>query len=140
MWIDPSIGIMEELNSLIQICKNIHLELNIIFGLNSLVVLDLLGYSKLFNNHPLQLEVDENRSSIELSASFIYEMLILPFYFFSSWKHEDSLGWLASYFSRSPCLYHLDLSFCNLLQIPDAIENLHSLVDLNFFQLIIERD
>ncbi|KAL5131075.1 putative WRKY transcription factor 19 [Glycine soja] len=87
------------LNSLIlKNCKNLHLELNIIFGLNSLVVLDLSGCSKLFNNHPLQLEADENRSL------------------------------LVSYLSCFPCLYHL-------LQIPDAIENLHSLGGNKFVTL-----
>lgn len=58
-------------------------------------------------------------------------MLMLPFYIFSSWKQVDSLGLLVPYLSRFPRLFVLDLSFCNLLQIPDAIGNLHSLVKLN---------
>lgn len=75
-------------------------------------------------------KIDENRSSIQLSTSSVYQMLMLPFYIFSSWK-QDSLGLLVPYLSRFPCLLNLDLSFCNLLQIPDAIGNLHSLVILN---------
>lgn len=56
---------------------------------------------------------------------------MLPFYFFSLRKHEDSFGLLLPYLSRFPCLLYLDLSFYNLLQILDAIRNLHSLVSLN---------
>ncbi|KAL5131084.1 TMV resistance protein N [Glycine soja] len=138
--IDPSIGTLRELVSLnLRNCKNLFLNLNIIFGLSSLVDLNLSGCSKLLNNRLLQKpretehmeKIDENRSSIQLSTSSVYEMLMLPFYIFSSWKHEDSLGLLVPYLSRFPRLFVLDLSFCNLLQIPDAIGNLHSLEELN---------
>lgn len=50
---------------------------------------------------------------------------------FSSRKPEESFGLLLPYLPSFPCLYSLDLSFCNLLKIPDAIGNLHSLEDLN---------
>lgn len=137
--IDPSIGTLRELDSLnLRNCINLFLNLNIIFGLSSLTVLNLSGCSKLLTNRLLQKpretehmeKIDENRSSIQLSTSSVYEMLMLPFYIFSSWK-QDSLGLLVPYLSRFPCLLNLDLSFCNLLQIPDAIGNLHSLVILN---------
>lgn len=138
--IDPSIGTLRELDFLnLRNCKNLFLNLNIIFGLSSLKVLNLSGCSKLLTNRLLQKpretehmeKIDENRSSIQLSTSSVYEMLMLPFYIFSSWKQVDSLGLLVPYLSRFPRLFVLDLSFCNLLQIPDAIGNLHSLVILN---------
>ncbi|XP_006592478.2 disease resistance protein RUN1 [Glycine max] len=138
--IDPSIGTLRELDSLnLRNCINLFLNLNIIFGLSSLTVLNLSGCSKLLTNRLLQKpretehmeKIDENRSSIQLSTSSVYEMLMLPFYIFSSWKQVDSLGLLVPYLSRFPRLFVLDLSFCNLLQIPDAIGNLHSLVILN---------
>ncbi|XP_029130730.1 TMV resistance protein N isoform X3 [Cajanus cajan] len=138
--IDPSIGILRELVSLsLRNCKKLFINLNIIFGLNSLKGLDLAGCSKLLNNRlpkkPKETEhlekVETNRSVIQLSTSSIYEILMSPFNFLSNRKNKDSLGLLVPYLSRFPCLLGLDLSFCNLLQIPDAIGNLHSLKTLN---------
>ncbi|CAJ1978772.1 unnamed protein product [Sphenostylis stenocarpa] len=138
--IDPSIGILRELIHLdLKNCKNLVLNLNIIFGLGSLRGLNLSGCSKLLNSKMLMeprdtqhLEkVDKNTSVVQRSTSSVYKLLILPFNFLSSPKPEDSLGLLLPYLSRFQCLSHLDLSFCNLLQIPDAIGNLHSLVGLN---------
>ncbi|KAK7405064.1 hypothetical protein VNO78_06241 [Psophocarpus tetragonolobus] len=137
--IDPSIGILKELVDLnLKDCKNLVHNLNIIFGLSSLRCLDLSGCSKLLNNLVLEKpretehlkKVDNDRSVIQLSPSSLYKVLMFPFHFLSSQKREDSLGLLVPYLSRFPCLLHLDLSFCNLLQIPDAIENLHSLEEL----------
>ncbi|XP_029125877.1 TMV resistance protein N isoform X2 [Cajanus cajan] len=98
-----------------------------------------IGCSKLLNNRllkkPREVEhlenVDKNTSVIQLSTSSLYEILMLPLYFLSSHKHGDSLDLLLPYLSRFPCLQHLDLSFCNLLQIPDAIGSLQSLESLN---------
>ncbi|KAL2328024.1 hypothetical protein Fmac_021451 [Flemingia macrophylla] len=138
--IDPSIGVLKELTVLnLKGCKNLVLDLNIIFGLDSLKELNLSGCSNLLNNRMLKdlkmtehLEnVDKNRSAIQLSTSSIYEILMFPFYFLSSRKHEVSLDVLLPYLCRFPCLRHLDPSFCGLLQIPDAIGNLHSLEVLN---------
>ncbi|CAJ1978770.1 unnamed protein product [Sphenostylis stenocarpa] len=138
--IDPSIGILRELIDLdLKNCKNLVLNLNIIFGLGSLRSLNLSGCSKLLNSKMLMeprdtqhLEkVDKNTSVVQRSTSSVYKLLILPFNFLSSPKPEDSLGLLLPYLSRFQRLSYLDLSFCNLLQIPDAIGNLQSLVGLN---------
>ncbi|QCD87421.1 hypothetical protein DEO72_LG3g1957 [Vigna unguiculata] len=55
---------------------------------------------------------------------------MVPFNFLYPPKPEDSLGLVLS-LSSVPCLVYLDISFCNLLRIPDEIGNLHSLVGLN---------
>ncbi|KAL2328008.1 hypothetical protein Fmac_021435 [Flemingia macrophylla] len=113
--IHRSIGILRELVYLnLRNCKNLFLNLNIIFGLNSLESVDLSGCSK-----PL-----DNGSAIQLSTSSVYKLLTLTkIEVHCSRKREDSL-----HFSR---LRRLDLSFCNLFQIPDAIGSLQSLVSLN---------
>nr|KYP34530.1 Putative disease resistance protein At4g11170 family [Cajanus cajan] len=138
--IHPSIGILRELFYLnLTNCKNLFHNLNMFFGLKSLKMLILSGCSKLLNNRllkkPREVEhlenVDKNTSVIQLSTSSLYEILMLPLYFLSSHKHGDSLDLLLPYLSRFPCLQHLDLSFCNLLQIPDAIGSLQSLESLN---------
>ncbi|KAL2328009.1 hypothetical protein Fmac_021436 [Flemingia macrophylla] len=105
----------------------------------SLESVDLSGCSKLLNNgllkKPREAEhlenVDENRSAIQLSTSSVYEILKLPLYLLPSRKQEDSLHLLLPYLSRFPCLEYLDLSFCNLFQIPDSIGSLQSLISLN---------
>ncbi|RDX73270.1 TMV resistance protein N, partial [Mucuna pruriens] len=121
--IDPSIGILRMLTYLnLKNCKKLILNQNIIFGFSPLRILNFAGCTKLLNNNKLlkkpseteHLEqVDKNRSVIQLSTSSVYEILMMP------------------YLSRFPCLLSLDLSFCNLFQIPDAIGNLHSLKVLN---------
>ncbi|KAL2328006.1 hypothetical protein Fmac_021433 [Flemingia macrophylla] len=120
MRIHPSIGILRELDSLnLRNCKNLFLNWNIIFGLNSLKCVNLSGCTKLLNNgllkKPREVEhsenVDQNRSAIQLSTSSVYQVLSLPWYLLSSRKQEDSLHLLLPYLSRFPCLRHLDLSF-----------------------------
>ncbi|KAL2328007.1 hypothetical protein Fmac_021434 [Flemingia macrophylla] len=137
MRIHPSIGILRELHSLnLRNCKNLFLNLNIIFGLNSLRSVNLSGCTKLLKNglltKPREAEhlenVDQNRSAIQLSISSVYQILTLPLYLLSSRKHEDSLHLLLPYLSR---LRDLDLSFCNLFKIPDSIGSLQSLFSLN---------
>ncbi|KAL2328015.1 hypothetical protein Fmac_021442 [Flemingia macrophylla] len=85
MWIHPSIGILRELVSLnLRNCKNLFLDLNIIFGLNSLESVNLSGCTKLLNNgllkKPREAEhsenVDQNRSAIQLSTSSVYQIVI----------------------------------------------------------------
>jgi len=138
--IHPSIGILRELLSLnLNNCKKLVLDLNIIFGISSLRRLFLSSCSKLLNSKMLMdpsatqhLEkVDKNTNIIQSPTSSVYKLLMLPFQFFSLPKPEDSLGLLLSSSSCIPCLISLDISFCNLLQIPDEIGNLRSLVKLN---------
>ncbi|KAL2328013.1 hypothetical protein Fmac_021440 [Flemingia macrophylla] len=113
--IHRSIGILRELVYLnLRNCKKNFLNLNIIFRLNSLESVDLSGCSKLL----------DNGSAIQLSTSSVYKLLTLTkIEVHCTRKREDSL-----HFSR---LRRLDLSFCNLFQIPDAIGSLQSLVSLN---------
>lgn len=88
--IDPSISILIEHTLLnLKNCKNLVLNLNIIFGLNSLEKLNLSGCSKLQNSHLLKkpketelLEnVDINRSAIQSSTSSALKVLMWPFHF-----------------------------------------------------------
>jgi len=88
--IDPSIGILKELTYLnLKNCENLLVDLNIIFGLNSLEKLNLSGCSKLQNSHLLKkpketelLEnVDINRSAIQSSTSSALKVLMWPFHF-----------------------------------------------------------
>lgn len=76
--IDPSIGILKELTYLnLKNCENLLVDLNIIFGLNSLQVLELSGCSKILNNQfvkkPRETEhlekVHKNISVVQLSTS-----------------------------------------------------------------------
>ncbi|XP_027909543.1 disease resistance protein TAO1-like isoform X2 [Vigna unguiculata] len=138
--IHPSIGILRELQHLyLNNCKNLVLNLIILFGISSLKTLDLSGCSKLLNSKMLMEprdtkhleEVVKNRNIIQLPTSSVYEFLMLPFKFFYPPKAEASLGLVFSSLSSVPCLEYLDISFGNLLQIPDGIGNLRSLRGLN---------
>ncbi|KOM49981.1 hypothetical protein LR48_Vigan08g080800 [Vigna angularis] len=139
--IHPSIGILRDLRLLnLKNCKNLVLNLNILFGISSLKTLNISGCSQLLNSKMLMdpsdtkhLEkVDKNTNIIQLPTSSVYKLLMLPFHFFYPPKPQVSLGLLSSFLSFSvPCLCDLDISFCNLLQIPDEIGNLRSLKLLN---------
>ena len=138
--IHPSIGILRELCHLnLRNCKKLVLNPNVISGLSSLKFLTLSGCSKLVNSKMLMdprhteyvEKVDKNTNVIQLPTSSVYKLLMLPFQFFSQPKPQDSLGFLLSSLSCIPCLSYLDISFCNLLQIPDEIGNLRSLIRLN---------
>ncbi|XP_061368862.1 disease resistance protein RUN1-like isoform X2 [Gastrolobium bilobum] len=139
--IDPSIGILRKLTDLdLKNCKNLVSIPNNIFYLSSLGTLNLSGCSKLFKNqllenarHAEHLEkLDLNDSTIQCqSKSSISKILMLPIRVFYSRRQEGSVGLLLPSLPRFPCLYVLDLSFCNLLQIPDSIGGLHCLVHLN---------
>ncbi|BAT89926.1 TMV resistance protein [Vigna angularis] len=139
--IHPSIGILRDLRRLnLMNCKNLVLNLNILFGISSLKTLNISGCSKLLNGKMLMVpsdtkhleKVDKNTNIIQLPTSSVYKLLMLSFHFFYPPKPQDSLGLLSSSLSFFvPCLCDLDISFCNLLQIPDEIGNLCSLKKLN---------
>ncbi|QCD87427.1 maintenance of ploidy protein MOB1 [Vigna unguiculata] len=137
--IHPSIGILRELRYLnLKNCKNLVLNLNMLFGISSLSGLNLSGCSKLLNSKMLMEprdtkhleEIVKITNAIQFPTSSVYKLLMLPFNFLYPPKPEDSLGLVLS-LSSVPCLVYLDISFCNLLRIPDEIGNLHSLVGLN---------
>ena len=135
--IDPSIGILRKLFKLnLKNCKNLLSIPHNIFGLSSLKHLNLSGCPKLLKNHQLQRKIEhsemlDNKESTTQyqSTSCIHRVLKPSFRFFR--KREDSVGLLLPSLSRLSCLQYLDISFCNLLQIPNAIGWLHCLEILN---------
>jgi len=139
--IDSSIGNLRQLEELnLKNCKNLVLNLNILMGISSLRLLDLSGCSNLHNSKMLRdskvtkhLEkVDKNTNMNQLPTSSVYKLLMSLFHFFYPPKpqHSCGLSWSSLSFPL-PCLWHLDISFCSLLQIPNEIGNLSSLKVLN---------
>ncbi|XP_050900152.1 disease resistance protein RUN1 [Lathyrus oleraceus] len=137
--IDPSIGTLRRLSRLnLKNCTNLVSIPNNIFGLNSLEHLDLSGCPNLFKNlldiqsqieHPEMLDNKEISTQYQ-PTSFIYKFLKPHFRYLTFQKPEDSVGLLLPSLSRLSCLQYLDLSFCNLFQIPYAIGLLHCLETL----------
>ncbi|RDX88609.1 TMV resistance protein N, partial [Mucuna pruriens] len=121
----PSIGLLRKLTFLrLTDCKNLVSLPNSILGLNSLEYLNLSGCSKLYN---IQL-LDEPRDAEHLKKLYIGEAPIHSQSASSySRAHNDSVICLLPPSPIFPSLHSLDLSFCNLLQIPDAIGNLSCL-------------
>jgi hypothetical protein len=140
--IDPSIGILSRLSELnLKDCKTlVSIPINI-FGLSSLKWLNISGCPKLLNNQLLQRQrqienlemLDNKESTIEFpSASFIDKVLKLSFRYSIFQKPDDhSVCLLVPLWSHMSCLKYLDLSFCNLVQIPNAIGWLNCLETLN---------
>jgi Leucine-rich repeat (LRR) protein len=127
--IDPSIGILSRLSALnLKDCKNLVSIPNNIFGLSSLKCLNISGCPKLLNNQLLQ-----RQRQIEFpSTSFIDKVLKLSFRYSIFQKPDDhSVCLLVPLWSHMSCLKYLDLSFCNLVQIPNAIGWLNCLETLN---------
>ncbi|MED6170036.1 hypothetical protein PIB30_026749 [Stylosanthes scabra] len=150
--LDASIGSPQKLCSLnLKNCKNLvkipnlsqapnlrslNLEGNFIFHLNSLCNLNLSDCWKLLKD-PL---LEAPRQSEQLNAgrrverhitSSICKSLTRPLNFLSSRRHDNSVGSLLPSLYRFPALTYLDISFCNLAQIPDAIGQLSCLEGLN---------
>ena len=135
LQIDPSICILKRLSELnLKDCNNLVSVPYNIFDLSSLKLLNLSGCPNLLNNKLLEgkrhtehlkiLDNKEGTTQYQLT-SFIYKVLKLQLGFSIFRKQEDSVGLLLPLLSRLPCLQHLDLSFCNLLYIPNAIGWLH---------------
>ncbi|CAJ2630903.1 unnamed protein product [Trifolium pratense] len=132
--IDPSIGILRRLFKLnLKNCKNLISIPNNIIGLSSLKHLNISGCPKLLNNQLLQRQIKhlEMLDNKESTTQYQSTSCIPSFRFSFFRKRKDSVGLLLPSLSRLSCLQYLDLSFCNLLQIPNAIGWLHSLEILN---------
>jgi len=139
--IDPSIGILQKLSELIlKNCTNLVGIPNSVFGLSSLIRLNLSGCPKLLKNQLSQgqrqtkhLEMLDNKETTTQyqSTSFINKALKPSFRFSIFRKRQESVGLFLSLLPHQSCLKYLDLSFCNLIQIPDAIRWLHCLEELN---------
>jgi len=109
--INPSIRLLKKVVVLnLENCKNLESLPNTILGLNSLEYLNVSGCSKLYNNELL----DERRNTEHLKKLCLVEAHILSQLTFSL-----------------TCLRELDLSFCNLVRIPDVIGKLRCLEWLN---------
>jgi Leucine-rich repeat (LRR) protein len=140
--VDPSISILRRLSKLnLKNCTNLVSIPNNIIGLSSLKDLNLSGCPKLLNNLALKrqrkiehLEILDNKESNAQyqSTSFIGKVL-KPSFRCSVFQKPDhhSVSLLLPLWSHMSCLQYLDLSFCNLVQIPNAIGWLNCLETLN---------
>ncbi|KAL4331691.1 hypothetical protein AHAS_Ahas13G0525400 [Arachis hypogaea] len=106
-----------------------------IFGISSLKYVNLSGCSRLFGGKELE---NGSESSIQCQSTvwstFKRLKLRLPFHFFNSSKSRYNHAfhlWRLSV-ARLSCVYYLDLSYCNLHTIPEAISSLHYLEFLYF--------
>ncbi|MED6170034.1 hypothetical protein PIB30_026747 [Stylosanthes scabra] len=135
--LDASVGSLEKLGFLnLENCKSLVSIPNTIFYLNSLHDLNLSGCSKLFKYQllvkPRQNQPWNTDQSIQRPmTSSICKTLTRPLHLFSSKRLANSVGLLVPSLSCFPALVTLDISFCNLLQIPDTIGQLRSLECLN---------
>ena len=138
--ITQSIGLLSNLWFLnLKNCKNLISVPTDIFGLNSLEILNLFGCSQLFNKqlieklghaeHLKKLDISEAAMQCQSTSSITKWMLPFRFSCFGTKKHSNII--LANSLLGFPCLRELDLSFCNLHQIPDAIGWLTHLETLN---------
>ncbi|MED6156724.1 hypothetical protein PIB30_017098 [Stylosanthes scabra] len=135
--LDPSVASLKKLSFLnLENCKNLVSIPSNIFDLSSLCSLHLSGCSKLLKYQLL----DKPRQSEQLNTgqgvqrymrSSICQTLTRPLHFFSSRRRANSIGLLVPSLCRFSTLVSLDVSFCNLVQIPDAIGQLHFLEFLN---------
>ncbi|RZC09178.1 TMV resistance protein N isoform B [Glycine soja] len=117
--IDSSIGLLKKLRRLdLKNCKNLVSLPNSILGLNSLECLNLSGCSKLYNIQLLyELRDAEHLKKIDIDGAPIHFQSTSSY----SRQHKKSVGCLMPSSPIFPCMCELDLSFCNLVQIPDAI-------------------
>ncbi|KAG4390256.1 hypothetical protein AAZX31_06G241400 [Glycine max] len=117
--IDPSIGLLKKLIRLnLNNCKNLVSLPNSILGLNSLVWLYLSGCSKLYNTELLyELRDAEQLKKIDIDGAPIHFQSTSSY----SRQHQKSVSCSMPSSPIFPWMRELDLSFCNLVEIPDAI-------------------
>ncbi|XP_057750201.1 disease resistance protein RUN1-like isoform X2 [Arachis stenosperma] len=134
--IHPSIGDLRKLVWLdLSDCTSLMSFPITVFGISSLKSVYLRGCSRLFGGKELE---NGSESGIQCQSTiwstFKRLKLRLPFHFFNScrsrYNHVFHL-WRLSV-ARLSCLYNLDLSYCNLHTIPEAISSLHYLEVLVF--------
>ncbi|XP_057752791.1 disease resistance protein RUN1-like isoform X1 [Arachis stenosperma] len=133
----PSIGCLKNLGYLnLENCRSLVSIPNNIFDLNSLYNLNLSGCWKLLKDQlsekPRQSKQLNTGQSVQRHmTSSICKTLTRPLHFLSSRRCSNSIGLLVPSLSRFPALESLDISFCNLVEIPDAIGQLCCLERLN---------
>ncbi|KAL5131076.1 putative WRKY transcription factor 19 [Glycine soja] len=140
-WTHPSVGLLRKLAFLnLKNCKNLVSLPNNILGLSSLEYLNISGCPKIFSNQLLENPINEEYSMVpniretamqsQSTSSSIIKRFI-PFHFSYSRGSKNKGGCLLPSLPSFSCLHDLDLSFCNLSQIPDAIGSMLSLETLN---------
>ncbi|XP_061368690.1 disease resistance protein RPV1-like [Gastrolobium bilobum] len=131
--IDPSIGLLRKLAHLnLTDCKNLVSIPNNIVGLTSLERLYLSGCSKMVNKqlreHLKKFDISSETAMHSQSTSF--KRFLFPFRSLYSTTLKASATCLLPSLPSFSCMTILDLSFCDLQQLPDGIGSLHSLESL----------
>jgi hypothetical protein len=128
--IDPSIQVLRKLVFLnLKDCKNLVCIPNDIC-LISLECLNLSGCPKLFKN-PRHLRKSEYASHSESTTSSFLKWTKFRFHSLYHSANKALPSCLLSSLLRLSCLHKLDISFCGLSQLPDAIGCLSWLEELN---------
>jgi len=128
---DPSIGVLRKLVFLnLKGCKNLVSIPRNLFGLSSLEILILYGCPKVFRN-PMDLSISENASHSQSTTSSILKWTSFRFRSLYPDAHKDLASCLLPPLLSLCNLLELDISFCGLRQIPDAIGGLHWLERLD---------
>ncbi|CAJ1978733.1 unnamed protein product [Sphenostylis stenocarpa] len=140
--INPSVGLLRKLAVLnLTNCINLVSLPKNLLGLTSLEYLSVSGCSKLYNNqllderrngdHLKKLCLVEALFHSETKSSLIKKMVSWPLDLLYSRAQREPVSCLTPSSPTLPCLRELDLSFSNLVHIPDAIGKLHCLERLN---------
>ncbi|XP_058730455.1 disease resistance protein RUN1-like [Vicia villosa] len=128
---DPSIGFLKKLVFLnLKDCKNLASIPNNIFSLNSLNCVNLSGCHKVFKNHR-NLNITADTSNSQSTTSSILKWKAFRYHSLNSHAHKDLASCLLPFLVSFSRLVELDVSFCGLSQLPDAIGCLRWLQELN---------
>ncbi|CAJ1978729.1 unnamed protein product, partial [Sphenostylis stenocarpa] len=139
--INPSVGLLRKLAVLnLKNCINLVSLPKNLLGLTSLEYLSVSGCSKLYNNqllyegwngeHSKKLCLVEAAFHSETKSSLIKNMFSWPLDLLYSRAQRESVSCLTPSSPTLCCLRELNLSFSNLVHIPDAIGKLHCLEKL----------
>ncbi|XP_058730452.1 disease resistance protein RUN1-like isoform X2 [Vicia villosa] len=127
---DPSIGVLKKVVFLnLKDCKNLVSISNNIFSLNSLEYVNLSGCPKVFKNQGL-FNISGNASHSQSTTSSILKWTAFRYRSLYSRAHKDLASCLLPFLSSFSNLLELDISFCGLSQLPDAIGCLRWLEEL----------
>lgn len=130
----PSIGVLRKLVYLnLKDCKKLIIIPKNIFGLSSLECLNLSGCSKVFKN-PRQLrkhDSSESSSHFKSTTSSILKWTRIHFHSLYPYAHKDIASRFLHFLLSLSCLNDLDISFCGISQLPNAIGRLRWLERLN---------
>ncbi|KAL5055110.1 hypothetical protein RYX36_035792 [Vicia faba] len=131
LQIDPSIGVLRKLVVLsLKDCTDlISIPFNI-FSLGSLEWVNLSGCHKICKNQRI-FNRSGNASHSQSTTSSIMKWTAFRYHSLFSRAHKDLANCLLPFFVSFSSLVQLDISFCGLSQLPDAIGCLRSLEELN---------